>query len=529
MKKFIAIGVIVLSFINAALAQRNVVVIIADDLGTDYFGFYADHGDTVDVPNIRALLKRGITFTNAMSNPVCSSTRSTILTGRYAFSTGVGNIVGGSGGSGELDTNEISIPKMLNFYRPSIAKANIGKWHLNGTTPSYKLLSPLALGYNHYEGPFIGQLNSYTNWTKYTNGVSSNVTNYATSENVDNAVSWLRKQNADQYFIWLGFNAPHIPLHLPPTNLHTYKSLSGNQVDINKNPKSYFKAMIQAMDTEIGRMMDSLKVLNRYDSTDFVFIGDNGNTDRTAQIADTNRAKGTIYQYGTHVPFIISGPSVINPNRTSDALVNVVDIFATTLELMGFADWANHKPTTTAIDSKSLYPIVLNTKTSVRNFAFSENFKLIPDSQDGKAIRNMKYKLLRFDNGKEEFYNLEDDPNENLNLLSHTLTVDEYYNYKSICMDLSLLTNGTIMCSHLLGVATIDPIIANQVSPNPFTNHILYTPVNGSKQVILVDQFGRLIYEGSQIESVDFSYLSKGIYFLKTEHNGNHSYKLIKE
>ncbi|MBL0051860.1 MAG: sulfatase-like hydrolase/transferase [Bacteroidetes bacterium] len=78
-------------------AQRNVILIIADDIGTDYFGFYEDHNDTVDVPNIRSLMNNGIRFKNAMSNPVCSPTRAGIFTGRYSFRTGVGGIVGGGG------------------------------------------------------------------------------------------------------------------------------------------------------------------------------------------------------------------------------------------------------------------------------------------------------------------------------------------------------------------------------------------------------------------------------------------------
>jgi arylsulfatase A-like enzyme len=78
-----------------AKAQRTTVLIIADDLSADYFGFFPGYGDTVDVPNIRYLANKGIVFTNHMSNPVCSSTRTTILTGRYSFRTGVGGIVGG--------------------------------------------------------------------------------------------------------------------------------------------------------------------------------------------------------------------------------------------------------------------------------------------------------------------------------------------------------------------------------------------------------------------------------------------------
>jgi arylsulfatase A-like enzyme len=94
-------------------------------------------------------------------------------------------------------------------------------------------------------------------------------------------------------------------LHLPPADLHNFSGLSGLPADINANPKPYFKAMIQAMDHEIGRLFDSLQVLNRLDSTDIVFIGDNGNSMRTAQITNIGRAKGTIYEYGIHVPLII--------------------------------------------------------------------------------------------------------------------------------------------------------------------------------------------------------------------------------
>ena len=97
-------------------AQRNVILIIADDLSPDYFGFYENHEDTVSAPNITSLLSKGVRFTNGMSNPVCSSTRSGILTGKYSFRTGVGGIVGGAGGSNQLGTSEITIPRLIHIY-----------------------------------------------------------------------------------------------------------------------------------------------------------------------------------------------------------------------------------------------------------------------------------------------------------------------------------------------------------------------------------------------------------------------------
>ncbi len=528
MIKNLSLLVVVFFIMTKVQAQRNTILIIADDLSPDYFGFYENHVDTVDVPNIRKLLAKGVRFKNLMSNPVCSSTRTTILTGRYSFRTGVGGIVGGAGGSNQIDTAEMSIPKLLKIYNNQIAKANIGKWHLKQPNPVANLMSPQALGYDWFEGPFIGQLPSFTNWTKYTNGVASTITNYATTENVNNAVTWLKSINQTKpFFLWLAFNAPHEPLHLPPANLHTYTGLNGAQANINAQPKQYFKAMIQAMDHEMGRLFDSLQVMNKLDSTDIIFIGDNGNTPRTAQIADTSKAKGTVYQYGVHVPMIIAGPSVVNPNRASDALVNTADIFATIVENFGYTNWKTQIPNNKPVDSKSLQPIIKNTTDSIRSWSFSELFKLTTDSSDGKAIRNKDYKLIRLNYGAEEFYNLAIDPNETTNLLNGNLTATDISNYHFLCDSITALT----------GVGTCKPLSINNISqqneiqvyPNPFTNHIYLSSKNKNDLCQLINQMGEIIYTGKELEKQDFSNLPKGIYYLKINSNFNTPCKMVKQ
>ncbi len=412
-------------------AQRNVVLIIADDLGSDYLGFYEDHQDTAVMPNLRRLLPKSVRFTNAWSNPVCSATRAGILTGRYSFRTGVGGIVGGMGGSNPLNINEMTIPRMLNLFKPNgIAKANIGKWHLQNAMPVSNLMNPNIMGYDHFAGNFIGQLTSYTNWTKVTNGVSASVTTYATTETANDAIAWTKSNPGKPFFLWLAFNAPHEPLHLPPPGMYSNTTLTGTNQDINQRPKEYFKALMEAMDHEIGRLLDTLQVQGKLDSTDFIFMGDNGNTKRTAQIVNTARAKGTIYQYGVRIPFLISGPSVNNPGRMSEALVNTADLFATILEMFGFYNWPSQIPAGKPVDSRSLMPVLQNTATDVRPWAFTEIFKLTPDANDGKTMRNSAYKLLRFDNGTEEFYNLATDPDETNNLLTGTLNSSERSNYQ---------------------------------------------------------------------------------------------------
>lgn len=511
--------------LNNLVAQRDVLLIIADDLGTDYLGFYADHQDTVAIPNIRSLISKGIVFNNAMSNPVCSATRTGILTGRYSFRTGVGAIVGGVGGSGEIDTAEMSIPKLLNIYNPSIKKADIGKWHLCSPPPPSKLQYPLQLGYNHFEGPFIGQLPTYTNWTKYTNGIASTITTYATTENVNNAIDWKKAQGNNPTFLWLAFNAPHEPLHLPPAGLHSYTSLSGTAGNINAQPKEYFKAMIQALDHEIGRLFDSLRVMNRLDSTDIIFIGDNGNTMRTAQISDLTKAKGTIYQYGVHVPLILAGPSVVNPGRTSDALINTADLFATILELMGDNTWSTHILLSKPVDSKSILPIIKNTSDSIRPWAFTEIFKLTTDSSDGKAIRNKDYKLIRFDYGQEEFYNLRIDALESSNLLTGTLNAQDIINYNYLCSEMTNLVGTGIYCTPGVGIAEIDNKSIIQVYPNPFKDFIHLNLED--ELVYLSNSLGQIVYAGRNINKQDLSKLALGTYVLKIP-SLNKYYNLVK-
>ena len=520
MKKIILLTTICLFFINLN-AQQNVILIIADDLGTDYCGFYENYQDTVAMPNIRKLLNNGIRFTNATANPVCSPTRTGILTGRYSFRTGVGEVVT-SVNTPTLDTSEMVIPKILKHFSPNLATANIGKWHVNLQNPASNLQIPNLLGYDHYEGNFLGALASYTNWTKITNGVSSTCTTYATTETANNAISFVKAQNSNPFFVWLAFNAPHSPYHLPPAGLHSYTNLSGTTNDINQNPKSYFKASLQALDHEIGRLIDSLILYNQYDNTNFIFIGDNGNSLKTAQIADTNKAKGSIYQYGVNVPFIISGPAVVNPNRISNQLVNTQDLFATIIELCGISNWQSQIPADKPIDSKSIMPIILNQDIAVRPWAFTEIFKVLTDSYDGKAIRNLDYKLLYFDDGRIEFYNLSEDPEELNDLSLGVLSQTDITNYVFLCEEFHNLIGGGSQCAELIGINENSK--SNSYYLNPF-HATIENNFYGQKSSLLTN-LGQEIYTGFEIEKQDFTDLEKGIYFLKTPIA---TVKLIKE
>jgi arylsulfatase B len=527
MKNKLSLIFIFVSFISLQLsAQRNVVLIIADDLGSEYCGFYQNHPDTVRIPNIRSLLAKGVLFKNAWSNPLCSPTRAGILTGRYSFRTGVGNAVGGAN-SAVLDTSDYTIPRLLNSFAPGqIAKANIGKWHLHLSNPNSNFQIPVLMGYDYFEGNFSGALTSYTSWTKIKNASASSCSTYATTEVANNAISWMQNQDKP-FFLWLAFNAPHTPHHLPPLDLHSYKNLSGTSADITTNPKNYFKASMESLDTEIGRIFDSIKVLGKWDSTDFIFIGDNG-SDGTVSLSSGGGAKGSVYQEGIHVPFIISGPSVVNPCRTSDALVNTQDLFATILELFGDKNWRNRIPSVISIDSKSLVPIINNTNTEIRDWTFSEVFKVPTVAADGKAIRNKEFKLIQFDDGRQKFYKVSIDSMENIDLLLGTLNAESQENYNYLCGQMSTLLGRTDICKSSTGIGEVAKEFNIKIGPNPFINGFKIEGLNGTHRTFLFTSEGKLIYSGTAISEQDFSKLPQGIYILKIERL-NRVWKLMKE
>lgn len=419
---------------SAVQAQGNILLIIADDFGADSHGLYGVGSSTAPTPTINSLATDGVQFLRAWSNPVCSPTRATILTGRYGFRTGVGN----PAGNNQIGLNEFTLPQALSQL--GYSTACIGKWHLGGNSNGGGD-NPNLMGFDHYSGS-LANITDYFNWTKTVNGTDYAATNYATSENVDDAMAWISQQGASPWFCWLAFNSGHSPFHKPPSDLHSYDSLSGAAEDINSNPVPYYQAMIESMDTEIGRLLSSMDptVLA---NTDIIFIGDNGTPGKVAvSPANSKRVKGTLYQGGVWVPWIVSGPSVTGLNRTSSSLINTADIFATVIEMAGgVVD--DLVPAMVSHDSVSILPLLddpgLN---AVRNYVVAERFRFPTADSDGKTIRNEEFKLIRFDSGTEQFYDLLADSTEATDLLNGTLTANEQANYDSLSAELDLLVNG---------------------------------------------------------------------------------------
>lgn len=394
--------------------QSNILMLLADDVGVDTVNAYGEHPVPANTPNIDALAARGVLFRNAYANPSCSPTRATILSGRYAWRTGIGTVFSPGPAIEVMQLSGFTtLPDALAVAGYSTAL--VGKWHLGSS-----LQHPLDAGFDQVSGS-LNSIGNYYQYWKNVNGVSQLTAAYATTDTVDDALA-LMETLPEPWFIWVAFNAAHKPYHAPPQELHSVrlpKTIAGNE-------PSYSRAIIEAMDTEIGRLLDSVD----HSATTILFVGDNGPEGEAVLPPWTaDHAKTTCYEQGVRVPLIVVGPGVVVGGECS-ALVNTTDLYRTITQLAG-------APGNTALDSVSIAPYFRNPSlTSLRPFAFTEYFQPnfapaqgIPAAfaRRAQSVRGKRYKLIHTYEQpspvpiRREMFDLIDDPLETVNLLESAL------------------------------------------------------------------------------------------------------------
>ena len=454
---------------HTVAALHNILLLIVDDWAID--SSPVDNNNTLTndtsyapMPKLETLAGRGLRFTNAYAQPVCSPTRATILTGRYAFRHTVGWPTGAT-----LPAIELTLPEIFTAESSSYDLATFGKWHLGGGSTG-----PLDLGgWTEFAGILGGGVSNYTDWSKTVNGVTTtnNVTTYTTTDQVDDAVSFISGQTTDPWFVWIGFNAPHTPFHNPPTvvpaleDYPDYTTTDGAVTGANR--RFAYEAALQALDTEIGRLLTSVDL----NTTNIIIIGDNGTPGAVAQEPfDSSHAKGTLYDGGIHVPLIMAGPD-IPLTGTSHKLVHCVDLFATILDLAGI-DISMATSSVDTIDSQSIVPI-LNGQDGATRYIVSEAFG---GNVDGRTIISSDYpdyKLIIFgdpttasDVSTYEIYNLSQDENEQTPLGVPTLG-DAHYNAYQALLAKDLELSPTVEAGDTIYLHLVETSGGSSAPQNP--------------------------------------------------------------
>ncbi len=317
-----------------AAEKPNIVVIVGDDMGYADVGF---HGcKDIPTPNLDALAKAGTRFTSGyVSGPYCSPTRAGLLTGRYQ--TRFGHEFNGNGPEVGLPLSETTIADRLKTA--GYATAWVGKWHLGGADKFH----PQKRGFDTAFG-FLGGAHPYFpgKGEPILRGTKdANETEYLTDAFGREAVSFVDKNKAKPFFLYLAFNAVHTPMHATDERLKKF-------ADIKDNQRRTYAAMMWAMDEAIGKLLAKLKEEKLDKNTLIVFFSDNGGP--TMQGTSVNGSvntplrgsKRTTLEGGVRVPFVMSWPGKIPAGRVFAAPVIQLDVLPTALAAAGVeikADW----------------------------------------------------------------------------------------------------------------------------------------------------------------------------------------------
>lgn len=403
-----------------AADKPNILFLLADDLGQrDIRAFNPD--TFYDTPNIDLLAKRGMKFTSGYAACcVCSPTRGSIMTGKYPPRFGITNFIPG-GRSGkllpapnatELVRSEITIAEA--FKEAGYATFMSGKWHLGN------------------EG-FLPKDQGFTTDASAATGPKASAEKRAddpkkTDRICDDAIAFIEQNKDRPFFAYLPFNAPHVPIGARADLITKWEAKAKdapadqwgqegkNQVRLVQNQAAY-AAMVEQLDSGIGRIIASLKKNGLTGKTIVVFMSDNGGLS-TAEGSPTSNlplraGKGWPYEGGVREPLIVVAPGTTPPNTTCDSPVISTDFYPTLLDLAGLPSKPDQH-----LDGESFTPL-LKGETRSRSqplFWHYPHYANQGGSPNG-VIRDGDWKLIEwYEDGALELYNLSQDLGEKTNL-----------------------------------------------------------------------------------------------------------------
>lgn len=439
MKRFLKIfsvifltGSVSLHAQNQLARKPNIILIMTDDQGYGDFGFTGN--PYVKTPNIDKLAARSVRLTNFHNSPVCAPTRASLLTGRYAQRTGVHDTYNNGA---IMATEEITIAEILgqDGYKTGI----VGKWHLGDNYP----FRPSEQGFQYslvHGGGGIGQPgdlienftrpdSSYFNTVLSENNKHVFPKGYCTDIFTDAALDFLKENKSAPFFLYVSYNAPHDPLQLPKKYEDQYKDLKFDS-DLDKNSgKSWLKmtekdkgnarkvyGMATNIDDNVGRILDEINKQNLEENTIIIFLTDNGNQQLRFNTGFRG-LKGSVYEGGTHVPFLISGKGLIPENKDLDGLSAHVDLLPTLLEASGISF-----PKTIKGDGNSLFKQILGKQKSDERIFYNTWNRGWPEPYRNAAIYQGNFKLVASEADGDDIntfglFNIKIDPFEENNLV----------------------------------------------------------------------------------------------------------------
>ncbi len=341
----VALPLLTCSFVVAAERDSkahlpNVVVIFCDDLG------YADIGPfdgKIPTPNLDRMAKEGRTFTNFYAaQAVCSASRAALLTGCYSNRVGIMGALGPGANHG-ISADEMTIAEVVK--QNDYATACYGKWHLG----HHKMFLPMQHGFDDYFGlPYSNDMWPYHPGVRHlpmeerikrwphlplidkNEIVNDKVTpkdqTQLTTQYTERAVSFIKKNKDNPFFLYVPHSMPHVPLYVSDK----FKGKSKHGV---------FGDVIMEIDWSVGQILDTLKDTGNDENTLVVFTSDNGPWlsygDHAGSAGPLREGKGTSWDGGQREPTIMRWPAKIPAGTVCDELAGTIDLLPTIASITG--------------------------------------------------------------------------------------------------------------------------------------------------------------------------------------------------
>jgi arylsulfatase A-like enzyme len=298
--------------------------------------------------------------------------------------------------------------------------ASIGKWHM-GDDPDF---GPLSQGFDiniagsHRGSPPNGYFTPY----KLPNIEQAAEGEYLTDRLNEEAIKFITTNKNKPFFLYLSHYAVHTPLQAPSDLIEKYK----NKLNTGDYINPIHAAMLERIDTGIGKIVNTLKALSLSENTVIFFFSDNGGVTWITSMVPLRGGKGMLYEGGLRVPMFVHWPGKIMPETRCDTPVIGIDFLPTFLDIAGA-----EIPTDNFIDGESIFPL-LQGKQELKREALYWHFPAYPEARNAPpsgsrdsdfrtrpagVIRYGDWKLIEyFEDGGLELYNLSEDLGENNNL-----------------------------------------------------------------------------------------------------------------
>jgi arylsulfatase A-like enzyme len=384
----------------------NIVFILADDLGYADVSCYGR--PDLKTPNVDRIAATGVRFLQAYANSaVCTATRTALITGRYQYRLRVGleEPLAGAAEVG-LPPEHPTLPSLLK--KAGYGTTLIGKWHL-GVLPKF---GPLKSGYDHFYGFRGGALDYYMHTGTdhrddlWDDDVQVDQMGYLTDLFGSRAVDVVNRyaQWGEPFLISLHFNAPHWPWEAPGDQAESNRLRYGDLNDFDGGAQKTYQRMIEAMDTQIGRVLEALDANGLTENTIVIFTSDNGG-ERFADTWPFTGRKTELLEGGLRIPAVVRWPTRIPQGRTTDQVAISMDWLPTLLGAAGTAP----DPAFPS-DGMNLLPMLTQDAAPVPRKLF---WRYKANAQ--RAIRDGDFKYLKILENTFLF-NVVDDPMERANL-----------------------------------------------------------------------------------------------------------------